>query len=87
MIRFRERHLGAEAEWDRGVWSGDPDLVHLLEIAARSEGILPFSHTPFGDVQAAMARKFAAWAIDVVAQTKPREYEWSDEDCERYGVP
>ena len=37
MIRLRDKATGAEAEWDRRQWSGDPDFVNLLQAAMRIE--------------------------------------------------
>ena len=74
MIRFREKQLGTEAAWDEGRWSGDPDLVNLLEGAMDIVGansFLPPGDLKFAAQQAIMAQKFPEWGVAVVEQTPP----------------
>ena len=74
MIRFREKQLGTEAVWDEGRWSGDPDLVHLLEGAMFTVGaksFLPPGTLAVAAQQDIMAQKFPEWGVAVVEQTPP----------------
>ena len=85
MIRLRDRHTGAEAEWDRHKWSGDPGLVKLLQMLSRWTSLS--AHTPFADIQARMAEEFPPQGVDVVAQTKPEEWDLSEEALLEHGIP
>ena len=75
MIRFRQKGTGAEAEWDRGQWSGDPDLVRLLEVASRVEfpPNLTIPHATFWSQQQLMAEHLPGYGVVVVRQTTPVE--------------
>ncbi len=76
MIRFRQKATGAEAEWDRGEWSGDPDLVQMLELAMRIEHLPAFAWHPFQVTQKLMAEQLPEYGLVAVEQTAPVEDPW-----------
>lgn len=73
MIRFRDKRTGAEAAWDRGRWSGDPDLARQMEVRMRIEHLDLGPSTAFGDLQADMAERLPPYGLVVVEQTTPKE--------------
>ena len=76
MIRFRQTATRAEAEWDRGQWSGNPDLVRLLENAMRIEHLPAWNWDPFRATQRLMAKQLPQYGVVVVEQTTPVEDPW-----------
>lgn len=80
MIRLREDATGAEAEWDRGRWSGDEDFVRRLRVLANIEHALTYVSTSFAWVQARMAERFPAHGVTVVRQAEPEEPPRFDSD-------
>ena len=58
MIRLRDRVTGAEAEWDRGQWSGDADFIRQLRVMMRIEHVRSHCHDTFGAMQARMVERF-----------------------------
>ena len=69
MIRFRQRLTNAEAEWDQGRWSGDPDLVRLCELLMRHERLPAWNWDPYSAIQDAIAREFPKHGLTIVEQT------------------
>ena len=85
MIRFRERHSGAEATWDPNAggrkafpsvdetWSGDAGLIATLRMAGQMEHVVSGCQDSLNDVQARMARRFPQYGVVVVEETRAVE--------------
>lgn len=73
MIRLRDKATGAEAEWEMGEWSGDPDFVSLLELLVRAErlGERQRPHESWGETQLRMTEQFPKHGIVAVKTTPP----------------
>ena len=74
MIRLREKATGAEAEWDRGKWSGEPRLVKRLRTVTYILDVFSSgAHDTYAAIQGRMAEKLPRAGIEVVRQTTPKE--------------
>ena len=79
MIRLRDKATGAEAEWELGQWSGDPELVELLKMTMRAVGLgleheqeqLPYRS--WTQTQRLMSERLPKHGIVVVETTAPAE--------------